>query len=70
MQKSKKSLCNVVDTFIKTLKFRKFSENTAIYELKLKIQLAEQEHLNLQLCIQIKHDYSESVNLEINHKIK
>ena len=50
-QKSKESLCNVIDTFMKTLKFRKFSENITIHELKLKIQLAEQEHLNLQLCV-------------------
>ena len=46
-QKSKESLYNVINTFMKTLKFREFSENAAIHELRLKIQLAKQEHLNL-----------------------
>ena len=50
LQKNKEFLCNVVDTFIKTLKLRKFSKNTVICELKLRIQLTEQKHLNLQLC--------------------
>ena len=45
--KSKESLCDVVNIFIKTQKFRKFSENTVICELKLKIQLVKQEYLNL-----------------------
>ena len=70
LQKNKESLHNVVDTFTKTLKFRKFSENIVICELKLKIQLAEQEHLNLQLCTQIKHNYSEFIDFKINYKVK
>ena len=55
---------------MKTLKFKKFSENAAICELKLKIQLAEQEHLNLQLCAQIKHDHSEFTDLKIDCEVK
>ena len=47
LQKSKESLCNVVNTLIKTLRLRKFSENIIICKLRLKIQLTEQEHLNL-----------------------
>ena len=47
LQKSKESLHDVVNTFMKTLKPEKFSENAAIHKLRLKIQLAEQEHLNL-----------------------
>ena len=47
LQKNKEFLCNVVDTFTETLKLKEFSENAVIHELKLKIQLAEQEHLNL-----------------------
>ena len=70
LQKSKESLHDVVNTLIKTLKFKKFSENAVICELRLKIQLTEQEHLNLQLCVQIKHNCSEFINLEINHKVK
>ena len=46
-QKSKEFLCKKVNTFMKTSELQKFSENAAIHELKLKIQLAEQEHLNL-----------------------
>ena len=69
-QKNKESFHDVVDTLIKTLKFRKFSENTAICELRLKIQLTEQEHLNLQFCIWIKHNHSESMNLKIDCKVK
>ena len=45
--KNKELLCDIVDTFMKTLKSEKFSENVTIHKLKLKIQLAEQEHLNL-----------------------
>ena len=70
LQKSKESLHNVVDTFTKTLKLRKFSESTVIHKLKLKIQLAEQEHLNLQFCTQIKHDHSEFMNFKINCEVK
>ena len=70
LQKSKKSLHNVVDTFMKTLKSEKFSENTVIHELRLKIQLTEQEHLNLQFCAWIKHNCSEFMNLEINCEVK
>ena len=47
LQKSKESLCDVVDIFMKTLKSKKFSENTAIHKLRLKIQLIKQEYLNL-----------------------
>ena len=47
LQKNKDFFCKKVDTFMKTLKFRKFSENFIIHKLKLKIQLTEQKHLNL-----------------------
>ena len=70
LQKNKESLHNVVNIFMKTLKFREFSKNTAIYKLRLKIQLIEQEHLNLQLYTQIKYDCSEFINFKIDCKVK
>ena len=45
--KSKESLHNVINIFTETLKSEKFSENIMICELRLKIQLTEQKHLNL-----------------------
>ena len=68
--KNKESLHNVVNTLMKTLKSKKFSENAVICKLRLKIQLTEQEHLNLQFCAQIKHDHSEFINLKIDCEVK
>ena len=70
LQKSKESLHKEVNTFTETSEPQEFSENAVIHELRLKIQLVEQEHLNLQLCAQIKHDCSGSMNLEIDCEAK
>ena len=69
-RKGKESLREEVDTSTETPEPRESSENAAIRELRLKIQLAEQEHLNLQLRARIKHDRSGSADLEIDREAK
>lgn len=63
-RKGKEPFHESEDTLLESL------ESTAICELKLKLQLAEQENKNLTLRAQMKHDRSVSADLEIDHEPK